>query len=234
MNKQGSLKTAAVMAAVALASFGASNANAVSYATDPSVTVTTPAIIGSATTGALMNGMLISATFANSFSQTLAWAATGLDSGGVTGTDWGLSVAGDTFSANWTFVNTIGSNLVQLTLNGAPGQTMFDTVFGADTPGSFSATTFVENPTAAGVATFSRRVALLGNAPAGDLWDVLSVSFTGGGVAGGFTFQQDTDNGVTLTAAIPEPSTYALMLAGLGFVGFVANRRRKSQVSAVA
>jgi hypothetical protein len=33
-------------------------------------------------------------------------------------------------------------------------------------------------------------------------------------------------------AAIPEPSTYALMLAGLGFVGFVANRRRKPQVSA--
>jgi hypothetical protein len=32
-----------------------------------------------------------------------------------------------------------------------------------------------------------------------------------------------------ITAAIPEPSTYALMLAGLVFVGFVANRRRKSQ-----
>jgi hypothetical protein len=28
-------------------------------------------------------------------------------------------------------------------------------------------------------------------------------------------------------AAIPEPSTYALMLAGLGLVGFVAHRRRK-------
>jgi hypothetical protein len=30
-------------------------------------------------------------------------------------------------------------------------------------------------------------------------------------------------------APVPEPSTYALMLAGLGFVGFVASRRRKSQ-----
>jgi hypothetical protein len=29
-------------------------------------------------------------------------------------------------------------------------------------------------------------------------------------------------------AAIPEPSTYALMLAGLVLVGFVAHRRRKS------
>jgi hypothetical protein len=30
-----------------------------------------------------------------------------------------------------------------------------------------------------------------------------------------------------ITAAIPEPETYALMLAGLGAVGFMAKRRRK-------
>ena len=32
-----------------------------------------------------------------------------------------------------------------------------------------------------------------------------------------------------LIAAVPEPSTYALMLVGLGFVGWVARRNRKSQ-----
>jgi len=32
--------------------------------------------------------------------------------------------------------------------------------------------------------------------------------------------------------AIPEPSTYALMIAGLGLVGFVAHRRRKAQFPA--
>lgn len=34
----------------------------------------------------------------------------------------------------------------------------------------------------------------------------------------------------TVLAAIPEPSTYALMIAGLGLVAFVAGRRRKSQL----
>jgi hypothetical protein len=55
-------------------------------------------------------------------------------------------------------------------------------------------------------------------------------SFTFGGV---YQTSIDLDFGVrilgTQVAAIPEPSTYALMLAGLGFVGFVANRRRKAQ-----
>jgi PEP-CTERM motif len=32
---------------------------------------------------------------------------------------------------------------------------------------------------------------------------------------------------VTVTTPVPEPSTYALMLAGLGVVGFVARRRRE-------
>jgi hypothetical protein len=32
--------------------------------------------------------------------------------------------------------------------------------------------------------------------------------------------------GVHSIAAIPEPETYALMLAGLGLLGFVARRRR--------
>lgn len=35
------------------------------------------------------------------------------------------------------------------------------------------------------------------------------------------------DGSNVFTTAVPEPETYALMLAGLGFMGFVARRRRK-------
>jgi hypothetical protein len=62
--------------------------------------------------------------------------------------------------------------------------------------------------------------------------NLTSLVLTGLGSGNGqdaFTF----DN-IQINAAIPEPSTYALMLAGLGFVGFVANRRRKSRASAAA
>lgn len=38
---------------------------------------------------------------------------------------------------------------------------------------------------------------------------------------------------LTISAAVPEPTTYALLLGGLGVVGFVA-RRRKSEVAAAA
>ena len=35
-------------------------------------------------------------------------------------------------------------------------------------------------------------------------------------------------NALTVTAAVPEPETYALLLAGLGIVAFVARRRRQA------
>jgi len=45
--------------------------------------------------------------------------------------------------------------------------------------------------------------------------------------AGTWTFNKDTAQLTYMTAPVPEPETYAMMLAGLGLVGFMVSRRRK-------
>lgn len=84
---------------------------------------------------------------------------------------------------------------------------------GTDLSVSFGGQTYVYAPVAAPTS-------------ASLLWTALSsgtqtVSFGGGAGTAGPTL----DN-VTLTAAVPEPQTYALLIAGLGVVGFVAKRRK--------
>ena len=67
-------------------------------------------------------------------------------------------------------------------------------------------------------------------------WDPIGVPFVGtarsvdfGGSANFIAFDDVTLSSVTPGAPIPEPSTYGLMLAGLGLVAFVASRRRRAQ-----
>lgn len=51
------------------------------------------------------------------------------------------------------------------------------------------------------------------------------LNLTGGNLSGQLDFDVYTDV-ATSTAPVPEPGTYALLLAGLGMMGFVAGRRR--------
>lgn len=67
-----------------------------------------------------------------------------------------------------------------------------------------------------------------GAATAGGLLKLDSIWLTAGNVpAGGLALRLDQTGGfLSVTPLIPEPESYALFLAGLGVVGFVARRRR--------
>jgi hypothetical protein len=64
----------------------------------------------------------------------------------------------------------------------------------------------------------------------------LSTYFGGGTPANGQQFVNNqygnyttfTTNALSAVAAVPEPETYAMMVAGLGLVGFMSRRRRKA------
>jgi hypothetical protein len=63
-------------------------------------------------------------------------------------------------------------------------------------------------------------------APGGDLVLRLSQSF-GYSVAGGATYGDDRLGVVQLSGAVPEPSTWAMMILGFAGVGFMAYRRKQ-------
>ena len=84
--------------------------------------------------------------------------------------------------------------------------------------------------------TYSGRTALTGDAPLNDLWQTVTISFiipasgANTGPRTDFSFLQDTDNDVRVN--VPEPETYAMMLAGLGLLGFIARRRMRNDNTA--
>lgn len=85
------------------------------------------------------------------------------------------------------------------------------------TPGPFSSFQFaLTNPGQGGLASDALFTGSVASLPSG-LNNIYTLTLSGTGLR--------VDD-VVITAAIPEPETYALILGGLGIVGFVARRRR--------
>jgi hypothetical protein len=196
-----------------------------------------PGLTGFITTGASMDGMSVTAHFKSGFSETLIWGSTGMTSGGVSGTNWSLSLTGDSFLSNWNFLNDHAGKLIGLTIDGSTGLTVFDKRgphFGTD--GSFSGLDFrssLDGESKIVKATYRNPVGINGADAVGDVFHILDLDFSGlkeNGTHDSFTFVQDADNDsrivpddVTIRQA-PEPTVLALF--GLALLGVAHVRRR--------
>jgi hypothetical protein len=203
---------------------------------DNGTTWETTELTGYSTDGAMMDGMEVTAWFSDGSFETLAWADITAASGGVSGSGWSLSEAGDTFGGHWT-LQTETATLDRLAINGAPGNTVFD----VDEPyvgtaGSARGWTFEEvsssgfDPATSIEATYIDAVALSGDAPVGDLYRLLDIDFVGGdmGPDAQITFIADTDNLRFAGDITPVPEPSSMLLLGvslLSLAGFARRRR---------
>ncbi len=203
---------------------------AVTLVFDQSNIVSIPGLTGFATNGAMMDGLGVTATFADGSSNALSWADTGATSGGVTSANrWSLNQSGNTFSNDWffSFLGGYASNLTNLVLNGVGNFTVFDTTNpNPGTPGSAQGINFGNLvPDADVTATYSNMVAIGAAAAVGDLFQTLSLDFGANGVGANFRFRQDTDNDLR-AAQVPEPGTLVLLGLALAAVGATTRRRK--------
>jgi hypothetical protein len=193
------------------------------------------------TTGANMDGMTVTAVLSDGVSLltlTQIWGDSATpDTGGVNfiTPQFALSVTGDTFEQNnWLldFTNVGSWHLLSLDFNGATGQTVFDRTFGGSvgTPNSASGRDFSGFLAFGGSinALYSNIVAIGANAPVGDIFANVLLSFGdgsfGNGLAGGsrYRFSLDTDNAASTLA--PEPGS--MLLLGTGLLALAIGLRR--------
>lgn len=158
-------------------------------------TIATPSqattLVGFSTTGEMMAGIEVTASFLDGTSQSVVWTATGKGSGGAFGNGWSLTESGNSFNSPWTLSNT-GIGITSLVIDAIPGNAVFDNVKIKEiTPGSADGWSY---QTLSGASpTFSAYSNPI-DISEGDLFGSLSLYWTNG-FSGTMQFRADTDSG---------------------------------------
>ena len=194
----------------------------------------TSAISEEQTTGARMDGLLVTALFSSGGSQVLAWADTDLYSGAVTGEGWSLTQSGNTHGSPWK-LNSSTVAITKLVIDAGAGDSVFDVApWGSpSTLGSSSGAAFeLKRPINQWDISilYSDLITLGAKRPVGDLFRQLTIDFADDTLFGpGQTleFIADTDSLSRPGDLMPIPLPAAAWLFASGLIGLIGVRRRQ-------
>ena len=151
-------------------------------------------LTGFTTTGNMMAGMQITASFVDGSSESAIWSATDATSGGAFGNGWSLTESGNSFNQPWTLSN-IGQGITSLVVDAIPGNTVFDIYpYGDNLPQTDGSADGWGFQTLTGQSPTSSAYSDIIDISAGDLFGKLSLYWTEG-FTGLINFRADTDSG---------------------------------------
>lgn len=209
-------------------------APSLSITTSPGTEYTTSEVFGFKTTGADMVDMTVKVCD-SSGCESRAWEKTGTESGAAVGTDWSLSLDGDSFDPNKAFVLKTTRAITGFSMDGRSGQTTFDIVtnpeasLGSQLGRPF---TFIESqPDIEKINVRYVDALAVKEIFYDDLYLVMEVDFGGASFTGQLLFQTDTDNTGVITrlrpTPAPEPATLVLVAGAL--LGLAAARPKRAR-----
>jgi PEP-CTERM motif len=142
-----------------------------------------------------------------------------------------LDVTGGQATSGTGTINIAGVGTEILTLVTNPGGGTSPFFFSSDGGDHFSADTAVPPDAIAGLLfAIGTTTPVSGEDPLFNLFANADGTFSEvlDGTVGGIRFFDNNGSSITLTAAVPEPSTWAMMILGFCGVGFMAYRRKQN------